>query len=81
VVSEDGTIVVYTDPASFEDVLNVMNSKGFETLGAEISMIPDTYVSVDTETAQKIQKLIDRLEENEDVQNVYHNIDMPELEE
>jgi len=81
VVNEDGSIVVYTDSASFENVLNTMNGKGFETLGAEISMVPDTYISVDLETAQKIQKLIDKLEENEDVQNVYHNIEMPELEE
>jgi len=81
VVSEDGTISVYTDPASFEDVLNMMNDKGFETLGAEISMLPDSYITVDLETAQKIQRLIDKLEENEDVQSVYHNIEMPELEE
>jgi len=81
VVNEDDSIIVYTDSASFENVLNAMNGKGFETLGAEISMVPDTYISVDIETAQKIQKLIDKLEENEDVQNVYHNIEMPELEE
>jgi len=53
VVNEDGSIVVYTDSASFENVLNTMNGKGFETLGAEISMVPDTYISVDLETAQK----------------------------
>lgn len=81
VVNEEDSIVVYTDPASFESVLNAMNAKNFETLGAEVSMVPETYISVDVDTAQKIQKLIDRLEENEDVQNVYHNIDMPELEE
>jgi transcriptional/translational regulatory protein YebC/TACO1 len=44
-------------------------------------MVPDTYISVDAETAAKIQRLIDKLEENEDVQNVYHNIEMPEIEE
>ena len=81
VVNEEGSLMVYTDPNSFEPVLNAMNAKGFETLGAEVSMIPDTYITVDIDTAQKIQKLIDKLEENEDVQNVYHNIEMPELEE
>jgi len=44
-------------------------------------MLPDSYITVDLETAQKIQRLIDKLEENEDVQSVYHNIEMPELEE
>ena len=81
VVSEEGAIVVYTEPSSFESVLNAMNAKNFETLGAEISMVPETYVDIDGETAGKVQRLIDRLEENEDVQNVYHNMELPESEE
>jgi len=81
VVSEEGTIIVYTDPASFESVLNAMNARNFETLGAEISMIPDIYLALDSDTAGKVQKIIDRLEENEDVQNVYHNMELPESEE
>ena len=81
IVNEEGAIVVYTDPASFEDVLNAMNAKNFETLGAEISMIPETYLACDVDTAGKVQKIIDRLEENEDVQNVYHNVELPEGEE
>ena len=81
VVNEGGTFVVYTDPASFESVLEAMNARKFETLGAEVSMIPETYVAADGDTAGKVQRLIDRLEENEDVQNVYHNIELPESEE
>jgi YebC/PmpR family DNA-binding regulatory protein len=78
VVNEDGELVVYTDPASFESVLNAMNAAGFETDGAEISMIPESYVSPSKEDASKVQKLIDKLEECEDTQNVYHNVDIPE---
>lgn len=78
VVNEDGTLIVYTDHASFESVLNAMNAKNFATLGAEISMVPDTYIAIDGDTAGKVQRLIDRLEENEDVQNVYHNMELPE---
>ncbi|MFA6366829.1 MAG: YebC/PmpR family DNA-binding transcriptional regulator [Candidatus Hydrogenedentales bacterium] len=81
IVSEEGTVSVYTDPATFEDVLNAMNAKNFATLGAEISMIPDVYLALDPEAAGKVQKIIDRLEENEDVQNVYHNMELPESEE
>ncbi|MDP2791765.1 MAG: YebC/PmpR family DNA-binding transcriptional regulator [Rectinemataceae bacterium] len=81
IVSEDGAITVYTDPIAFEAVLNAMNAKGFETLGAEISMVPDTYVTPDPDSAGKVQKLIDRLEECEDVQNVYHNVELPEAAE
>jgi YebC/PmpR family DNA-binding regulatory protein len=78
VQNEDGEIVVYTTPDSFEAVLNAMNKKGFETDGAEISMVPDTYVTPDKDNAGKVQKLIDKLEESEDVQNVYHNVELPE---
>ncbi|MCX7026301.1 MAG: YebC/PmpR family DNA-binding transcriptional regulator [Spirochaetes bacterium] len=80
-VNEEGTFIVYTDPGSFESVLEAMNAKKFQTLGAEVSMIPDIYVAMDGETAGKVQRLIDRLEENEDVQNVYHNIELPESED
>lgn len=78
VVNEDGELVVYTDPASFESVLNAMNAAGFETDGAEISMIPESYVSPSREDAAKVQKLIDKLEECEDTQSVYHNVEIPE---
>jgi YebC/PmpR family DNA-binding regulatory protein len=81
VLNEEGSLIVYTDPNSFESVLNAMNAGGFETLGAEISMVPETFVETDSETGAKVQRLIDRLEENEDVQNVYHNIELPEMEE
>lgn len=81
VLAQDGGIEVYTDPNSFEAVLNAMSAAGFETLGAEISMIPDTWVTPDADNAAKVQKLIDKLEECEDVQNVYHNIELPETDE
>jgi transcriptional/translational regulatory protein YebC/TACO1 len=41
-------------------------------------MVPDTYTALDTETTRKVLKLIERLEEDDDVQNVYSNIDIPE---
>ena len=41
-------------------------------------MVPDTYSALDNEQATKLQKLIDRLEEDDDVQNVYHNGEFPE---
>ena len=78
IVNEDGEIVVYTAPDSFEPVLNAINAAGMETDGAEISMIADTNVDLSKEDGAKIQKLIDKLEESDDVQNVYHNGNIPE---
>ena len=78
IVNEDGVITVTTDPADFETVLEALNAKGYESVSAEISMVPDTYTALDMDTAAKVQKLIDRLEEDDDVQNVYTNADFPE---
>lgn len=78
VSSEDGVITVTTDPADFASVLEALQEKGLESVSAEIQMVPGTYTSVDADTTAKVMKLIDRLEENDDVQNVYSNIDIPD---
>ncbi len=78
VANEDGVITVTTDPTAFENVLEALQAKGFESLSAAISMVPDTYSTLDNETTRKVLKLIDKLEEDDDVQNVYSNIDIPE---
>jgi YebC/PmpR family DNA-binding regulatory protein len=74
----DGVIEVITAPEDFEPAINTLNSKGFETMSAEISMVPEAAVSLDNEGTGKVIRLIERLEENDDVQNVYSNIDIPE---
>ena len=78
-IAEDGGVItVTTDPADFETVLEYLQNKGYESVSAEISMVPDTYSTLDADTTRKVLKLIDRLEEDDDVQNVYSNIDIPE---
>jgi YebC/PmpR family DNA-binding regulatory protein len=78
IINEDGELVIYTQPESFETVLNALNAAQMETDGAEISMIAESNVDLNAENGGKIQRLIDRLEENDDVQNVYHNANIPE---
>ena len=78
IVNEDGVITVTTDPNDFATVLEALQAKGYESVSAEVSMVPDTYSALDNEQAAKLQKLIDRLEEDDDVQNVYHNGEFPE---
>ncbi len=78
IVNEGGVITVTTDPGAFETVLEALQGKGYESVSAEVAMVPDMYSAVDMETAGKLQKLIDRLEEDDDVQNVYSNADYPE---
>ena len=53
---------------------------GYEFLSAELDMIPQNTLTPDAATQAKIQKLLDMLEDNDDVQNVYHNAEMDEAE-
>ena len=78
IVTEDGVITVTTAPDTFADVLDALNEKGYESLSAEVAMVPDAYTAVDAETAAKVQKMIDKLEDNDDVQNVYHTAEYPD---
>lgn len=78
IVNEDNIITVTTDPSSFDKVLEALQEKGFESLSAEVGMVPEMNTHVDGEVAKKVQKLIDKLEENDDVQNVYSNVEYPD---
>ena len=76
--NEDGIITVTTTQESFATVMETLQEKGFESLSGEVGMVPEAYQSVDKETAAKIQKMVDRLEENDDVQNVYTTVEYPD---
>ncbi|MDR2864987.1 MAG: YebC/PmpR family DNA-binding transcriptional regulator [Spirochaetaceae bacterium] len=74
----DGIIEVSTAPEDFEAVAKALEAKGYQTNGAEISMVPEVPVMLDKDGTGKVLRLIDKLEENDDVQNVYSNIDVPD---
>ena len=65
-----------TDPDSFEEVRKALEDAGIPMLGAEVTMIPQNYVALTDETAVKnLQRTLDLLDEDDDVQAVYHNWD------
>ncbi len=72
------TIEVTTAPDDFEAVFDAMTSAGFEHEVAEISNVPDSTVQLDNEKARKVLKLIELLEDNDDVQDVSTNLDLPD---
>ena len=76
--AEDEVFVVTTAPEDFGIVREALEKNGLEFLEADIKMIPDTYTAVDEEAAVKIQKMLDVLEDDDDVQDVYHNAEFPE---
>ncbi|SQI41308.1 Probable transcriptional regulatory protein YebC [Leminorella richardii] len=73
VTYEDGAIDVFTTPESFGDVKDALDAAGLVAEAAEVSMIPSTKAELDAETAPKLLRLIDMLEDSDDVQEVYHN--------
>ncbi|AAN55466.1 YebC/PmpR family DNA-binding transcriptional regulator [Shewanella oneidensis MR-1] len=73
---DDGAIDVFTEPTAFYEVKDALDAAGFVSDNAEIAMIASTKAELDAETAEKFMRLIDTLEEHDDVQEVYHNAEI-----
>ncbi|WP_339650920.1 YebC/PmpR family DNA-binding transcriptional regulator [Halopseudomonas pelagia] len=77
-VSDDGSIEVFTAFEEFGRVKDGLDAAGFESESAEVSMIPATTTELDLDSAEKVIRLVDMLEDLDDVQNVYSNADIPD---
>ena len=70
---------LYADPANFLDVKSTLEAAGLEMLSAETGYVPQNTITIENkDDAKRVLKLIDTLEENEDVQSVYANFEMPD---
>lgn len=76
VAEADEQIEVTTAPGSFIEVREALEAKGFKYQNAEITMIPQTMVPLEGKQAESMLRLMDKLEDNDDVQNVYANFDI-----
>jgi YebC/PmpR family DNA-binding regulatory protein len=76
---EDETIVMECDPTAVSAMREALTEKGYTVLSAEAEKVPANYTQLtDEDSIKKMQLLLDHLEENDDVQNVYHNWEMPD---
>ena len=74
--ADDDVFEITTSPDAFNDVVAALEAKGYTFLEAEVRMVPQNYVTLtNEEDIKNMEKLIDLLEDNDDVQNVYHNWD------
>lgn len=73
VTDEDGAIEVLTAPADFEAVKHALEAAGFTADAADVTMRPDVTIALEGEDAERMQKLLDVLEDLDDVQEVFHN--------
>ncbi len=80
--ADEDVFEISTEPADFSGVREDLEKKGYGFVSAEVEMVPDTYTAIaDPEVVVKMQKMLDLLEDNDDVQNVWHNWDAPEDED
>ena len=80
--TDEDVFEIDTEPDDFSGVLEDLQKKGYEFVSAEVEMVPSTTVKLeDPDAALKMQKLLDTLEDNDDVQNVWHNWENPDEEE
>ena len=71
--AEEEVYEIITDPADFSNVREKLEEAGLEFLEAEVQMIPTTTVSLDEKGIEKMERLIENLEDLDDVSNIYHN--------
>ena len=76
VSDEEGAIEVLTSPADFEAVRNALEAAGFKPDMAEVTMRPENTIALEGDDATRMQKLLDMIEDLDDVQDVYHNADL-----
>ena len=72
---------VVTSPESFEGAKEYFNNNKIEYDSAELDLVPSSYITLPEDKLSSFQKLVDSLEDNDDVQEVYHNVELPEVEE
>ena len=72
---------IITTPEAFDDVEKALADAGIETEHASITMVPENTIKITGEDAAKMERFVDALDEIDDVQDVYHNADLPEDEE
>ena len=74
--AEDDVFTVYTDPDDFNAVADAMTQKGYSFVSAQIEMVPQNYQKLtDPEQISLMEKLLDIMDDDDDVQNVWHNWD------
>ncbi|MFB5762468.1 YebC/PmpR family DNA-binding transcriptional regulator [Paenibacillus medicaginis] len=79
VLEEDEAVIVYAEPDQFHAVQEALKNAGVnEFTVAELTMLPQTYVTIPEDGQAQFEKLIDSLEDLEDVQQVYHNVEFEE---
>lgn len=80
VVEYDDSLEILTEPNDCNSVAEALKNAGYEVGSAEVTMVPDNYVDLTPEKLVSFNRMIDMLEDLDDVQDVYHNVNLPDEE-
>ena len=77
--ADDDIFTVYTEPDDLGAIRDDLTAKGYVFASAEVEQVPNTYTAIpDAAICEKMQKMLDMFEDNDDIQNVWHNWEMPQ---
>ena len=78
VVTQEDAFEIYTSVPAFSEARKFFEEKGLAFLEAELSMIPQNKITLSEDKLETFKKMLDKLDENDDVQTVWHNVELPE---
>lgn len=71
---EDSTFVIYTEPSKVLEIAKVFEDKGYKVLSSQVEMVPQNLIELDESKVENFEKLLDKLDDNDDIQEYYHNV-------
>ena len=80
-LEEEGMVEITCDPSSLSSVRDAVVAKGLNLVSAEFSWLPQTMVTLEGDNLAKFEHMLEVLEDNDDVQEVFHNVQLPEDDE
>ena len=80
VAEDEDSVEIITEPNKHNDMRDALSAKGYNVVSADTELVPDMYVDLNAEQLPKFQRMIDALEDLDDVQEVYHNVNLPDEE-
>ncbi len=81
VINDEDVYNIITSPSLFHKVKETLEGKGIEFVSSEVTMVPQTTIDLDEKQLATFEKMVDALESLDDVQDVYHNVNLPDVEE
>lgn len=73
-IKDDDCFIIYTEKEDYENIYNYFKNNKYKIISSEIGMVPETYVNLSDEESEKVNILLDVLDEDEDITNVWHNL-------